>query len=142
MKHDITLMYKSGGQKFYLGAIPSYYYDLDISVVISCITDVAKNPFRLEVLQIPFLDSWYQEDLPTDQQLSRWLETMKVLIDGRNVLFHCYQGMNRSALMLSLYLWTYHQKEFNDKNHLMSMLKEARHPIMQNSHFEKIFFRW
>lgn len=139
---DISLVYQSGSQKFYLGAIPDDYHGLGFEVVICCIPEVAKNPSKIEVLQIPFQDSWYPEDQPTTEQLRRWLQTMRILIDGRDVLFHCYQGMNRSALMLALYLWEYHRKEFTGKGNLIGILRSARYPLLQNHHFVKIIEEW
>lgn len=141
-KPDVDLVFTSKGQKFYLGSMPESYDELEIEVAISCVNEVAENENLIDVLQIPFQDSWYVDDQPTEEQLRRWLKTMHCLIDGRDVLIHCHAGMNRSALMMVLYLYEYHSSEFTDKKHIVEHLRSKRHPLLQNSFFEIIIENW
>lgn len=136
------LVYTNKGQRFYLGGEPEDYNILPVEVAISCVSTSAKNSNNIEIIQIPFKDSFYVDELPSIQTLKRWLKIIHLLINERDVYFHCYAGMNRSALILTLYMMEYYMEEFGHRNEIVSYLKSKRSPILQNSHFERIINDW
>lgn len=57
----------------------------------------------------------------------------------------CYrfeQRMNRSALLLTLYLLEFHGDEFEGHEDPVARLRKERSPLLQNSHFERIVAGW
>lgn len=139
---DVSLVHSSGKQNFYIGSIPEDYQDCDVDVVINCVGLSTKNTKQVEVLQIPFQDNMYVEDMPTEKQIRRWLRTIHCLVENRNVLFHCHAGMNRSALICALYLLEYHFDDFESRDDIVYRLRLSRSPLLQNSFFEKLFQLW
>jgi len=103
--------------------------DRNIKVIINCTKDLPclkiNGVFKYRV---PVDDNLESTEI---EAMSNWIIKILPIIDhhykkGRNILIHCYAGIQRSAIIMMSYLHKYH---FDDPNKTYSIIKYKR-PIV------------
>ncbi|MBD3255987.1 MAG: hypothetical protein GF383_12905 [Candidatus Lokiarchaeota archaeon] len=93
----------------YIGALPwNTYQGIPAEVIFNFCGDLPKLGTKKTTIIFPFLDENNRDALPSDEDIFNFLKVAVFYTQKTSTFWHCHAGVNRSAFMLALYLYTYH----------------------------------
>jgi protein-tyrosine phosphatase len=121
----------------------SFFRKHKIKAVVNCTSDV-KNHFKcrdnIEYMRLPIEDSLNMKDLR--KMLHYYLPAVffihkNLVLENKNVFVHCWQGIQRSASVVAVYLMTFHNMSKEDA---YDYIIDARSQAFHNG--ESFNFDW